>query len=344
MRSRNPRIEIFAKARALRAAVFSALFVFALVPSASGQGAEAVTWARANNCASIRAYLSQYPGGRYVSEARAALRAKSCPDPEAEARRRAEREAAERARLENETRDLRDRLAREEAARRAAETRAADEARKRVAAETTANAAKQKATAPSTTAPRATTQTTYDSNALHPTVRAAVSAARSASARANDSASRARSAAATARQGAVSAPETGYGVYTSTSGQYVGDSYAGMFQQRKYSGPGVYIWGVNTNNTSRGDRYEGDFATGSPTGVGVKYWHNGTRYAGEMQNWYRTGHGVQTWSDGQRYEGQWGASGTYHGYGVMWTSQGRVSQSGYWTEGVLTSALAGPGN
>lgn len=324
MRSGNPKIDVVAQARALRALVLSAFFVFALAPSASGQGAEAVTWARANNCASIRAYLSQYPSGRYVSEARAALRAKSCPDPEAEARRRAEREATERARLENETRDLRDRLAREEAARRAAETRAADEARKRVAAETTANAAKQKASSP---------PASYNLSLLHPDVRRAVERARAAESRAVAAAARARQFAQQSSGVTATSSFTGLGTYTNSQAPYAGDRLAGEFVSGKLHGSAVYTWAAGNSS-----RYEGEFSSGNRQGAGIYYWRDGQRYAGLFSNNNRHSVGVNYNAGGDRFEGEL-QNDKASGYGVRWTTDGQVMQAGIWSNDQLTTPL-----
>lgn len=314
---------------ALRSAA-AAFLLLATAPSATGQGSEALVWARANNCATIRAYLNQFPSGTYAREARAALSAKNCPDPEADARRRAAAEAAERVRLENETRDLRDRLAREEAARRAAETRAADEARKRVAAE---SAAQQKATQ----APAATQSSAYDLNLLNPEVRRAVESARAAKSRASLNAVRARQVAQQAEASARVSPRDGLGIFGSTSANFVGDRYAGNFVAGNYSGDGVYSWAQNPNNGVGMLRYEGTFSGGAPADHGTFYWRSGQIYHGQVNGWRRSGYGVQVQTDSRRYEGQFGSTnGAEDGIGVMWTASGAVQGQGYWTNGTLT--------
>lgn len=66
----------------IHAAAAALLLLFA-APAAFGQNSEGVTWARANSCASIRAYLEQYPRGQFVAQARQQLAARNCPDPDA---------------------------------------------------------------------------------------------------------------------------------------------------------------------------------------------------------------------------------------------------------------------
>lgn len=133
----------------MRAAAMFALLLLA-APVAQAQTSEAVVWARATTCNSIKSYIAQYPNGLYVAQAREQLVARNCPDPEAEARRRAEEAQRRAENSEREARELRERLAREESARRAAEQRASDEAKKRQEAE-------KRASTPPTTTPASST-------------------------------------------------------------------------------------------------------------------------------------------------------------------------------------------
>ena len=51
--------------------------------------------------------------------------------------------------------------------------------------------------------------------------------------------------------------------------------------------------------------YIGQFANGSPEGIGVERTPSGLTYAGEVVDGRRKGLGVAQWSEGDRYEGKW---------------------------------------
>lgn len=304
-----------------RAAWIAAALLFAPLAPALAQDNETLIWARASSCPLIRDYIARYPSGRYVGTARAALQTRNCPDPEADARRAAvekerfQHEAAvaadARARAEQESRDLRDRLAR-------AETRAAEEARKRQAAET------QQATKSSAT-------TTFDLTQLHPDVRRAVESARAAQIRAIAVAARARFAAAEGEnRGTQSNVVAGIGKTISS-----GDVYSGNFANSMYNGVGVYKWSVPTTAT---EHFEGDWVDNRKRGVGIAYYRSGDRYAGDFIDDKKDGYGVYTYADGTRYEGAFSAS-EYAGYGVEWNLDGTVGKAGIWTNNALSTPL-----
>lgn len=69
--------------RALLAAL--AFVMLLTAPAARAQDSDALTWARANTCELIRAYIARYPNGRYLATARAQLTARNCPAPQATA-------------------------------------------------------------------------------------------------------------------------------------------------------------------------------------------------------------------------------------------------------------------
>jgi hypothetical protein len=117
--------------RPLWLALIAAAALWALPASpARAQDAESLAWSQARTCEDLRSYLAAYPAGRYAREARAALSTRGCPDPEAEAQRRAAMESAsERARLENEMRELRSQMARERSAAEMQERMAIERAR-----------------------------------------------------------------------------------------------------------------------------------------------------------------------------------------------------------------------
>ena len=188
---------------------------------------------------------------------------------------------------------------------------------------------------------------TYDANALNEQVRAAVEQARRGETLAIAAAARARSAARVAEQNI--GHEIGGMDVRVFSGALAGDRYAGQIENAgdgyggqsqtvRYQGVGVYSWGQNANNTFGGLRYEGEFANDAANGAGLYFWRDGKHYAGAIGNWRRDGLGVFTFADGRRYEGQWSGD-QQSGLGAEWDAQGRLSQQGIWSGGVLTTPL-----
>ncbi|MEQ1618092.1 MAG: hypothetical protein ABL883_07080 [Terricaulis sp.] len=180
----------------------------------------------------------------------------------------------------------------------------------------------------------------YATYALNPEVANAVEQARAARSSAESASAEAEQAADYARNYGSASPYSGYG-YFALSGEHEGDRFAGVFENGNRNGPGVYDWAVNSNNPDSASgalRFAGRFVDGAFSGSGVYTWRNGNQHFGAWSGGQRSGYGVYTRADGTRYEGQW-SNGKRHGYGVEWDAYGNVNSSGYWSEGVLASAM-----
>lgn len=55
-------------------------------PESRAQDSDSLTWARANTCERIQAYITQFPNGRYLAEARRQLTARNCDGARAASR------------------------------------------------------------------------------------------------------------------------------------------------------------------------------------------------------------------------------------------------------------------
>lgn len=334
----------------IRIGMAAAIMAFlAMAPVARAQSGEAMAWTRAvASCDGLRAYLKDYPSGRFVAQARTQLASRNCPDPEA-ARREAERAAEAAARRQ---RDLEAQLAQERAAREAAERRA----------ETVRN---QPAPAPVSNRDNGP----FGLDLLHPTVRAAVVEARSAAQRGEAAAGRARDAAARAEDAANRARrgEAGFRLYDAGDGRVVaagwngqswngygvmdvsapqpgaGDRYAGAYLGGVKSGPGIYLFARNAQNSANSLRYEGEWANDNRNGVGVYVWRDGMRHAGGQSNSQLSGPGVFSFTNGNRQEGEY-ANGVRNGPGVLWGPDGRLISSGIWRDDVLVTPLGAQGS
>lgn len=76
-----------------------------------------------------------------------------------------------------------------------------------------------------------------------------------------------------------------------------GDRYEGEVKDGEAHGKGAMFF-------SHGDRYEGDVQHGKPHGQGVTAFKGGDSYAGQWRNGKRHGHGRYTWANGGYWEGE----------------------------------------
>lgn len=180
-------------------------------------------------------------------------------------------------------------------------------------------------------------QATYDIDQLDPRVRAAAVQARAQRDAALNAAARAQRAQEAAERSGAVRPDNGYGVWHG-QGQWLGDYYAGQWSNRARSGVGVYTFANNDSDEGSGLSYEGEWLDGRRNGVGVYRSRSGDRYEGQHLRGERAGHGVYQFASGAVYEGQY-SGGRRNGYGVLWTADGQVRQSGFWTDGRLTTNL-----
>lgn len=181
----------------------------------------------------------------------------------------------------------------------------------------------------------------FDLAGLDAKVRDSAERARDAERRARMAAAKARETAAKALAGGVQAPLSGLG-YSGKPADPSVNAYAGSYDNGRYAGVGVLAFGEGPANKSNSLRYEGEFASGRPGGVGLHYWRSKNAYAGAWQGGERTGAGVTRFADGSRFEGEYQA-GKRSGYGVLWNAQGGVAEAGWYVDGRLRSALAPQG-
>eukprot|EP00802_Teleaulax_amphioxeia_P007860 Tamp_07868.p1 GENE.Tamp_07868~~Tamp_07868.p1 ORF type:complete len:289 (+),score=49.99 Tamp_07868:1406-2272(+) len=83
-----------------------------------------------------------------------------------------------------------------------------------------------------------------------------------------------------------------------------GEHYIGDWKFDLKHGQGVYLWGPGSGDVC-GDKYEGQFADGSASGIGRTTfsdggWHKGRYFKGKMHGW-----GVMRTADGYEYAGSW---------------------------------------
>ncbi len=78
-----------------------------------------------------------------------------------------------------------------------------------------------------------------------------------------------------------------------------GNRYEGEFQRGKPSGRG------HMQYQATGDEYDGEFTSGIPQGRGTYRWKNGDRYDGQWQDGKMHGHGRHTWANGDAWDGEY---------------------------------------
>lgn len=181
----------------------------------------------------------------------------------------------------------------------------------------------------------------FDLAGLDAKVRDSAERALDAERRARMAAAKAREAAAKALAGGVQAPLSGLGNSGKPADPSV-NAYAGSCDNGRHAGVGVLAFGEGPANKSNSLRYEGEFASGRPGGVGLHYWRSKNAYAGAWQGGERTGAGVTRYADGSRFEGEYQA-GKRTGCGVLWNAQGGVAEAGWYVDGRLSSGLAPQG-
>jgi len=94
-----------------------------------------------------------------------------------------------------------------------------------------------------------------------------------------------------------------------------GNKYLGEFKSGTYHGQGTYTW-------PDGVKYVGENKNGKANGKGTQTWPDGTKYVGDFKDDKRNGMGAQTNSDGSSYVGEF-KDGEYHGQGTYTWSSGR---------------------
>ncbi len=190
------------------------------------------------------------------------------------------------------------------------------------------------------TDPAAPAAEPYATYALNPEVANAVEQARAARASAEAAAAEAEQAAEYARSYGSVSPHSGYGYYNS-SNEFEGDRFAGIYENGRRNGPGVYDWATNNSNPDSASgalKFAGRYVDDVRSGYGVYSWRNGNHYFGTWSGGQRSGHGVHERADRTRYEGEW-SDGKRHGYGVEWDAYGNATSSGYWSNDVLSTAM-----
>jgi hypothetical protein len=315
-------------------------------PPAQAQSRDTLVFGAANTCEKLRNFIARFPDSRHFAEARAAMRTRRCPDPEAAAAAaRAELEAAKRR-----EEDLNRQIAAEKAARKKAE----DDARMAGVTKTT----------PAPGIGAETDNGPFGLGRLHPEVRAVVVRARAAERSAEAAGVRARAAALRAEDAAARARrgDPGTRAFTQSDGaryetewsnnarnglgvrvevppsRFVGERYAGEWKNDFYHGVGVYTFSRGPENTNGSLRFEGEYLNDFREGYAMYFWSNGSRYAGQYQRGNRNGPGVLRWGDGRRDEGIFVGT-QFEGYGVLWNTAGQVERQGVWRAGQLQQPL-----
>jgi hypothetical protein len=94
---------------------------------------------------------------------------------------------------------------------------------------------------------------------------------------------------------------------------------------------------VGEFQTSRHEKYVGEFRNGKPNGQGTLTMTAGTKYVGELKDGLPNGQGILTFVSGpfasQKYVGGW-RGGRFHGQGIEYGADGKV-RSGRWENGVF---------
>lgn len=201
----------------------------------------------------------------------------------------------------------------------------------------------------------------FDPTRLHPTIAAAVSAARDAAkdaaakqTQAERAANMAQAAANQARAGArgysvikfrdrdvfegevSNGKANGLGVYVQGDQRFAGDKFQGQLALGMWQGVGVFE--STSGEAGRPARYGGEFTGGQLAGMGVIMRADGVRQAGAVVNGALTGHGVETRGSGERVEGEF-KNGLADGYAAHWAADGRVIESGRFEQGRLVQPM-----
>jgi flagellar biosynthesis GTPase FlhF len=272
-----------------------------------------------------------------------------------DARRRAEQEriAAQRRTSELETQAAVERAARERAEQRSETLQRKTEQERRALEQAGQGEAERKRR-----------DGAHSVDALHPSLRAVVVAARrnaldaeGAALRARAAASLAEAAAARARAGrpgtisltfdggtylgeGSGSTRNGHGVTAhGESSKFAGDRFAGQYKDDQRSGLGVYSFADNAGNATKRLRREGEYAGNLPNGLGILVFMSGERHAGLWSDGAAFGPGVRSFADGRRYEGDY-STDQRNGLGVLWSAEGKVVSAGVWRDGKLAAALA----
>ncbi len=113
------------------------------------------------------------------------------------------------------------------------------------------------------------------------------------------------------------------------------------------NGFGIYTWG---EGNWKGDKYIGEWKSGSLSGQGYYYWHSGSKYIGGWENGKQNGYGTQFYADGTKSLGLFkdgklaGSTSSEvgcvsgnctNGYGV-WIYEVGDKYEGYWKDGNIS--------
>jgi len=93
-----------------------------------------------------------------------------------------------------------------------------------------------------------------------------------------------------------------------------GNKYVGDFKSGSYHGQGTYTW-------PDGRKYVGELKNGKLNGKGIETYANGNKYIGEYKDDKRNGQGTFTFPDGEKYVGQF-KDGKYNGQGTLTYAEG----------------------
>jgi hypothetical protein len=108
--------------------------------------------------------------------------------------------------------------------------------------------------------------------------------------------------------------------------------YRGHWKQFPEGGEDILVEdGLGIMTWPRGDRYEGYFADGFRSGLGIHYFSIGQIYKGGFDRNNFHGHGVMIDEKGGHYEGQW-KNGKREGWGVQTDSIRNVTYEGLWVD------------
>ena len=118
----------------------------------------------------------------------------------------------------------------------------------------------------------------------------------------------------------------GQGAYTYANG----DKYVGWFKDGEFNGQGAYTY-------ANGDKYVGEFKDDKRNGQFTVTFANGHKYVGEITDGKFNGQGTYTFADGNKYVGEF-TDGKRNRKGILYLANGRVSQSGIWSDDSLVTA------
>ncbi len=118
--------------------------------------------------------------------------------------------------------------------------------------------------------------------------------------------------------------QDGYGTSIAANGSVL----TGTFEM------GKYIDNTSQNSNSNTSSKSSSCLTGNcDNGWGVYEWETGDKYAGDWKSGTRDGDGVYTWANGDKYVGGW-IGGIINGYGTQYYANGTKS-CGYWESAKL---------